>query len=124
MKTIQYRGPFQVGETLNINLRSTYKILQIGMERPLSIPITVYQNYYNYVKEQNEGIEPTNVGLQALLEIEYRNSQNILIKNSFVINENDILEFNGLYQSEIKIRFLSTVDKYTIIDLAFKDVDE
>ena len=38
--------------------------------------------------------------------------------------DNDILEFQGLYQSNMTLKFLQDVDKYTIIDLVFKDVDE
>lgn len=108
MKTIQYYGPFAVGETRTINLNTTYRILQIGIERPLSVPITVYQNYYNFVNSP--------VGtLSALVDID---------GTEYVINEHDVLEFNGLYQRVMKITFLTPVDKYTIIDLAFKDVDE
>lgn len=108
MKTIQYYGPFQVGETRKINLNTTYKILQVGIERPLSIPITVYQNYYNNVNSQQGE-------LSALIDID---------GTEYVINEKDILEYNGLYQSVMTLTFLSPVDKYTIVDIAFKDVDE
>lgn len=101
MKTLQYVGPFKAGETLSVSLDSVYRILQIGIEHPNSIPIGEYQN--------------NSTNIKTIIDIDGQ---------QYYINDCDILEYNGLYQQNMTITFLEDLDAYTVIDLIFKDVDE
>lgn len=101
MKTLQYIGPYQKNETITIDLPLTYRILQIGVEHLHSTPIAAYENGDKV--------------LSSMFKID---------DEEYVIVDNDILEFQGLYQYKMILTFLQNVDEYTIIDLVFKDIDE
>ena len=101
MKTFQYIGPYKKDQTISVELPDTHKILQIGVEHLHSTPIAAYEN----------GDSP----LTPLFKID---------NHEYVIVDNDILEFQGLFQSTMLLTFLKNVDEYTIIDLVFKDIDE
>lgn len=101
MQSIQYVGPFDAGTSKQITLTAVYKILQIGIEHQHSIPIQEYENI-----EQVPKVTLVVDGKQ------------------FTVCDNDILEFQDLYQSTARINFPYGLDAYTIIDLAFKDIEE
>ena len=101
MRTIQYYGPFSAGSTRTIELNTAHRILQIGIEHPHSIPISIYENNGHRIK-----------------------TSFLIDDKEYAIMDNDILEFDGLFQRKMTIKFLEDVDEYTIISLCFKDVDE
>lgn len=105
MKTLQYCGPFGEGDIKEIELPDFYRAIQIGIEHPFSIPIGEFQS------------GNSNLSLQGDLLIE-------IDGEPFKLNECDMLEYDGLYQRKMKIKFLKAVDAYTIIDIIFKSESE
>lgn len=87
----QFVGPFNSGP-LNLGLTNR-KIVQIGIERPHSIPIS------------EDGTQ------KIILQIN---------EQSFAIGESDILEFENLYSSDISITVLDTTNPYLILDIAYE----
>lgn len=104
MEIKHFYGPYSQGQSEEVTLSNVYKILQIGIERPHSLPIAYYTATDTY---PGDVVRPT-LSIDGV---------------SYSIMDNDIIEFNGLYQSKIKVTFLKNVDEYTIITLAFMDVD-
>ena len=101
MQTFQYYGPFKEKEYLPINLSAVYRIVQIGIENRHSIPIRCYEN--------------NKINIKPIISID---------GIEYAVMDNDILEFSGLYQKNSVFQILRDLDEYTIIDIAFKDVDE
>ena len=101
MQSIQFVGPYSAGTGETVFLTSLYKILQIGIEHIHSIPIREYEN--------------SEIQIQTIINID---------GNEYAVCDKDILEIPGLYQSSLKFTFLTDVDEYTIIDMAFKDVSD
>ena len=91
MRTKQFVGPFSSGP-LNLNIGNR-KIVQIGIERPHSIPMS------------EEGTQ------KIILMI---NDQ------SFSIGETDILEFENLYANNTTIIVQELTNPYLIIDIAYE----
>lgn len=116
MQSIQLIGPFKAGlnNQIKIELSSIYKILKIGMERPLSLPIGVYANMQDSERSNLNRPVIQITSTQGNLDSRYQ----------YLISDREILEYDGLFQSIMYITFLQNWDEYGIIDLVFKDMDE
>jgi hypothetical protein len=102
MYSLQVKGPKRAGQKETIHLSNVYKILKIGINRPYCIPIGQY-----YATEDFD-IRPQ-IAIDGV---------------TYAIMDNDILEYEGLYQSEMELQFLTNIDAFTVIDLVFIDVDD
>ena len=96
MKIKQFIGPFNSGP-LNLGLNSSNKIVQIGVERPHSIPIS-------------------EEGTQSIIFSINNGGEQI----SCSIGERDILEFENLYADNFSITVEELTNPYLIIDIAYE----
>lgn len=101
MRSIQFVGPYAARHSETVSLGALYKILQIGIEHPHSIPIQEYEN--------------TETEVQTIIKID---------GIDYAVCDNDILEIPGLYQSSLTFSFPESVNEYVIIDVAFKDISD
>lgn len=100
--------------SIDIPLKNTDRLVQIGIEHLNSVPILEYEN------ENIASSLPT-----FTVRIGEKNAAgNVVNTKDFIICDNDILEIPNLYATTMVVSFPKGVDKYTIIDVAIKDVDE
>ena len=102
MYSLQLRGPYPAGHTETITLSTVYRILQVGVEHAHSTPLARY--YLN-----NDNNIKTHITIDGM---------------KYAIMENDILELDNMYQYKVIFEFPQGIDEYTIIDIAFIDVDD
>lgn len=100
MKLVQLKGPFTVGQVITVPAQYDYNYVQVGVQTP-----------------QNNG------------HIQYLNTKKLVpdlkINNqSYFINYNDILEFDEISEIEMRITFNKSLPADTIIDIAYKVLDE
>ena len=93
MKLIQYKGPFQIGDTISVKAQQNYKYVHIGIQIPNRQPIAYIKNSLPVDMEINGNI--------------YR------------VNDTGVLEFDDLAEIAWEIRFLQNVPMETIIDIAY-----
>ena len=100
-----YYGPFYANQAIDISLETVYKILQVGVETLHSTPMSFYTTTDTY---QGSAV-PARIKIDDM---------------TYAIMDNDILEFDNLNQSKMRIEFLKDFNPYTVINLVYKDVDE
>lgn len=94
MKLIQYTGPFNAGEQLNIPTQIGYTYVQIGIQVPFRQPISLITD------------GPLSIDMN-INGVGYR------------INDNCILEFDGIDKISINIEFVKNMPWGTIIDVMY-----
>ena len=102
MWVLQAAGPFRANQRINFNTpqRSDIKYIKLGVQVPQVPPLSEVQNFPNDMIK---------------FYLVYNN-------NRFIINANDILEFDDFNNSNVfTIIPLQNLDAYTIIDIAFID---
>lgn len=100
-------GPFTSGEAIFDEDNVTY--LQIGIERPHSIPISEIE----LSEDDPDNSWPVIIGINR----DENNSK--LTQKDFVVSEKDILEFR-LNHERVKVFVWETVDPYIIINIAYE----
>ena len=100
------------------------KYVHIGIELPHSQPRFLYD--YNYAYEDGR-IVPREDDIQPDYHINDSALTSVFLLDGeeFVMQNNDILEFDKLFQtSQPVIRFKRAVDEYAIITIAYLDIDD
>lgn len=107
MKIKQYKGPFPSSYKLqNLDADSKTQYVHIGINIPYSQPL-------NYDERENLA----NIyGLRIVQD----NSNG----SNFRINDNNILEFDGIANSSLTITTKRALPRETIIDIICKDIEE
>lgn len=99
MKVIQKIGPFLEPITFNL---SNITYLKIGIEHPHSIPITNYNDDYNFDDH-------------IIVSINKQNNQS---SHDFIITEKDILELI-VHKENLNVQVHESNDPYIIITVAY-----
>lgn len=102
MWVLQASGPFQANQRINFNppQRSGIKYIKLGVQAPQVPPLSESKIFPNDMIK---------------FYLVYNN-------NRFIINANDILEFEDFNNSTVfTVIPLQDMDAYTIIDIAFID---
>lgn len=99
MKTKQFIGPFSYNQILNFDDLGNVKIVQIGIERPHSIPIS---------EEGTQKIIIQITGAGRNYDGEY------------CLGETDLLEFENLYTTNLRILVKDANNPYLIITAAYE----
>ena len=148
MHCLQVRGPYEMEEKIRVRLPNIYKIRKIGIVQPhkKSVPMAAYHNgallikekekleqEYNsyYIGDENsERAKDIRSRLNGINEfLTHRNSQtpNAIIYIDgieYAIGDNDTLEFDNLYTSNLNIKWLGKVNAQAIIDIIYEDIDD
>lgn len=109
MELIQYKGPFRNGSYLTVPAAMGYSYVHIGIQIPKprlsSVPETVVSN--------NNKTTTFTGNYRAI----YGRPQVEINDITYQINENGILEFDGLSEIDWRIYFLDDLPAETIIDI-------
>lgn len=103
----QYKYPFtDIIQNGKIILSyQNIKFVQIGIERPHSIPIFPYEE------------------LDTKIKISDDLNHNVTQQHTYKINSSDILEFGDLDKKNLTIELENPEDPYTIITIAYEKED-
>lgn len=96
MKLIQYNGPFDGGETMNLPAQTGYRYVHVGIQIPHRQPIS-------YIKNSALVTDLTINGVQ------YR------------VNECDILEFDDLAETSWEMKIDRALPWGSIIDVIYSE---
>jgi len=127
MYVLQRVGPFPAGKGIRFNppqSTTSYRFVQIGIQAPQSpIPnqwdINFEKSGYGYVASNKFSIE---VGPAVPSTNEQQNNTTV---NRFIINANDILEFEDFNEKTcFNVVPFQDMDAYTIIEIQFMDRPE
>lgn len=150
MHCLQYRGPYKKDEQIKVRLDQIYKIKQIGISRPYkkSIPIEAYCNMELLKQEREmlqlqysvyEAADMTDIeeakkiksrlnGLNdclSNLNNSYLPTASIYINDkTYIITDNNILEFDNLHTSSLNIKWLQDVNSQATMDIMYENIDE
>lgn len=111
MELKQYRGPFSYGDRITVPAQIGYTWVHIGIEIPKRQPITV---------PETQVIDEKNIIETGQYRPSYENTAILINDQTYQINANDILEFDGLSEIEWKISFLGYLPPETIIDIVWR----
>lgn len=95
MKVLQIIYPNDTSIVLN-----NVAYLQIGIERPHSIPISEFPSYTDF---------------NVILRIQGK---------EYIVTDRDVLEFGDIYFPTLNIEIVDANNPYLIIDLAYETADE
>lgn len=114
MDLTQFKGPFYSNQVITIPAEPGYTYVHIGIQvpkrQPIAVPVTT-------VSRDGKTTTPTgewrNMAgkMDPIIQINDGNNQ------QFVLNECDVLEFDGLSEIAWTIRFLKTLPAESIIDI-------
>lgn len=99
MEVKQFKGPFYTGGTITSEARYDYEIVHMGIQIPRRQPISSYTKY----------AYPPDLEINGM---------------GFAVNENGILEFDGMAEVEFTVKFLKNLPPETLIDIVYKAVEE
>ena len=104
MQIVQACGPFKAGKEISFNYpdpKYQFRYVHIGIQTPQVPPIT-------------------EVSIDKM--ISFSIGTGVANNPEFIINANDILEFDDFYRvNQFQIKPLKDVDRYTIVEIAFSD---
>ena len=101
MRAVQYTGPFNQGETIELKVEdSKYRFVKISVETSYMPPLALLEDViaptFRFIPPTGESVD-------------------------FRINENNILEWDKCSYGSFKIVFLESMDAFTFINLTFAD---
>lgn len=112
MDLIQYKGPFTIGQTIEVPAVAGYTYVHIGIQvpkrQPISVPVT----------------EVSEDGKKTIWTGDWRKMYGDPIVQingkDYQLNACDVLEFDGLSEIDWTIRFLHSLPAESIIDIVRK----
>lgn len=102
MKLLQITGPFEPGTIINLPAQTDYSYVHIGIQIPQRSPMSDWA-------QDTSGIN----GKYPIPDIDINGIK-------YVVNQNNILEFDGLAELTWNITALKKLPAETIIDIAYR----